>query len=75
MVALRGGRCEGCDTKYPPEIYDWHAKDGHVDKKVSALYGGKLSKVVAETKVCNLVCPTCHRIIHVEERDATHRTN
>ena len=68
-VALKGGRCETCNRKYLPEVYDFHAPDGHVDKKVGDLYGSSLKRVVAEVKVCDLLCPTCHRIVHVEERE------
>jgi predicted HNH restriction endonuclease len=68
-VALKGGKCEQCGVRYHPEIYDFHAPNGHADKKVSNLYGGKLKRVITEAKQCNLLCPTCHRIVHVEGRD------
>jgi len=72
VVALRGGRCEDCGNRHHPAVFDFHSIEGHHSRNVGSLYGGKLSKVLDEVSTCLLLCPTCHRIRHVEERHDTY---
>ena len=61
VVALKGGHCERCGERHPPEIYDFHEPSHRPHTRVGKLYGCSLKRVVEEAMKCTLLCPTCHR--------------
>lgn len=69
VVAMKGGKCEICGAGYDPEMYDFHSAEHNADKRVGNLYGMSLKKVVDEAKRCALLCPNCHRAVHIALRE------
>jgi Zn finger protein HypA/HybF involved in hydrogenase expression len=65
-------RCKKCGYNKYPEILDFHHKD-QKDKNLSvnALMKNlsNIYKINKEIEKCILLCPNCHRILHLRERN------
>jgi len=63
----RGGKCERCNITADPMFFDFH----HVDPDTKEIPINKIwymgaEKRVLELKKCVMVCPNCHRELHME---------
>jgi len=78
-VETRGRNCERCQNKpdMPDTFYDWHHRKGTV--KDFHLSGGcwtyKWDRIENELSKCDLLCPDCHRLTHLEERNELEDSN
>jgi 5-methylcytosine-specific restriction endonuclease McrA len=62
-----GGHCQICGYDKEIRILEFHhIKDKSFD--VGKSYGRPIEILEKEVKNCILVCPNCHRIIHLNER-------
>ena len=69
LVAFKGGACERCGYDRYPEVMEFHhldpdEKDFEISQKANWAY----EKLLVEVEKCMMVCPTCHRELHIEER-------
>lgn len=69
QVRKRGGCCEVCGLIDDPSIFEWHHinYDEKIDD-VSSIVGAHASvkRIQEELDKCILVCPTCHKKIHMD---------
>ena len=68
-IKRRGSCCQVCGLVDDPELYEWH----HInyDEKlddISTIVGAHASikRIQAELDKCILVCPNCHKKIHLD---------
>jgi len=76
LIAYKGGKCELCGFNRPiPSCYDFHhlnpeEKDFSISGKTT-----NFEKLKIEADKCQLLCKTCHAIVHWEEWEKKHNNN
>lgn len=66
-IQKRGGACERCGvTSEHFSFFDLHHRDPRLkDRNVLGL---GLPRIKAELEKCDVLCPNCHRMVHIEMR-------
>jgi len=68
LIKLFGGKCQnpGCGYEKHLQILEFHHRNNKEDYVTRLINGGfSWKKILAEAKKCELLCPNCHRTIHL----------
>ena len=59
---LKDTPCKDCSNKFPPECMDFDHVRGKKEFAISTNRMMPKSKLLKETKKCDIICANCHRI-------------
>ena len=80
LAHIYGNQCVKCGYREYPAVLEYHHRDpsekaGEVSKMLAKLgaksgHADYFVALLAECDKCDLLCPTCHRVVHYLERTA-----
>jgi hypothetical protein len=68
VIEALGGKCVKCAHSFHPAVYELHHKDPATKSyDWSQLRKKPKAEIWAEVAKCDLICPSCHRLEHINQ--------
>lgn len=70
-VHYKGGKCAKCPAARNPRVMQFHHRDpSKKNFNITSAYNKSWSDIIAELDQCDLLCPECHALEHMDESPA-----